>query len=230
MSHKNTLPWRYGLALSFILSLAALVLPPLKAEAAPIRSNTPWAIILCKYVDYSIEPRPSSFFRQFFTSEGAGMGGLYDYWRDISYGNIDLSGSVVVGWYRIPFTLNQEQNKSLDQKTQDCVDTASANSYIVPANFRTAVMVNVPSDAGSAVGRVMLDPNTWNVTTAAHEMGHGYNLDHSFSDDLNFRLAWWSQPGEYDDNWDIMSGTGEPSTTPAFRPAARASTPPTWIG
>jgi hypothetical protein len=36
-------------------------------------------------------------------------------------------------------------------------------------------------------------------------MGHALGLGHSFSDDLTYKNASWSQPGEYDDEWDLMS-------------------------
>ncbi len=36
-------------------------------------------------------------------------------------------------------------------------------------------------------------------------MGHGTDLNHSFSDDPTYRNASWSQIGEYDDPWDLMS-------------------------
>ena len=79
------------------------------------------------------------------------------------------------------------------------------HGYTVPAGNRIAVITNAQQDSGSAGGRVLLDPGAWNIRFAAHEMGHGYGLDHSFSNDLTYQNASWSQPGEYDDMWDEMS-------------------------
>ena len=67
------------------------------------------------------------------------------------------------------------------------------------------MITNSQQDSGSAGGRVLLDPGAWNIRFAAHEMGHGYGLDHSYSNDLTYQNASWSQPGEYDDMWDEMS-------------------------
>ena len=40
---------------------------------------------------------------------------------------------------------------------------------------------------------------------AAHEMGHGYGLDHPYSKDQTYQNASWSEPGEYADVWAEMS-------------------------
>src|ERR1043165_10020520 len=64
-----------------------------------------WAIVLC-----NVRGRPSDpeerldveFLRTYFLKPGAG--GLYDYWRDLSYGRITLDGSRVFGPFDLPFT------------------------------------------------------------------------------------------------------------------------------
>ncbi len=185
--------------------LASFFVFPTSAQATPVRNTTPWAILLCRFSDQPQTPQQPQFFRDMFTASGSGRGGLFDYWHDVSQGRIDLTGSVVVGWYNEKLTLADEQKKSRWDKTQDCVDTAKDNGYSVPDGSRIAVMVNTQIDSGSVGGRVLLDPGAWNVTFAAHEMGHGYGLNHSFSDDTSYKNASWSQPGEYDDEWDIMS-------------------------
>ena len=175
------------------------------AQATPVRGSTGWSVLLCKFSDRSAEPHTPGWHSLFATTAGNGLGGLADYWRTVSYGRITLAGSTVRGWYRMPFTLAQEQGKSRHQRIQDCVDTARNNGYTVPAGHRTMAVLNAALDAGAAGGRVLLDPNSMNVAFAAHEMGHGYGLGHSFSNDTSYQNASWSQPGEYDDPWDLMS-------------------------
>src|SRR6185503_2156597 len=115
------------------------------------------------------------------------------------------------------FTLAAEGTKNRAQRIQDCVDTAARAGYTVPTGNRTIVILNAQVDSGSAGGRVLLDPGAWNVAFAAHEMAHGYGLNHSFSDDPAYRNATWSQPGEYDDEWDEMSAMHVlGSATPRF--------------
>ena len=77
--------------------------------------------------------------------------------------------------------------------------------------------MNAQVDSGSQGGRVALDPGAWFVSFAAHEMGHGYGLDHSFDDtgtvyDSNSD----SRPGAYGDEWDIMSAMTFAGFNPTF--------------
>lgn len=175
------------------------------AAATPIRNGTPWSILLCRFSDRPATPQPATFFSNFLTDAGRGTGGVADYLADQSGGRVSLAGSTVRGWYTMTWTLAQYQSIDRWTRIQRCVDTAAANGYTVPSGNRIAVMLNDWVDSGSAGGRVLLDPGAWNVGFAAHEMLHGYGLDHSFSNDTTYQNAPWSQPGEYDDPWDEMS-------------------------
>lgn len=178
-----------------------------QAYSTVLRGRALWAVILCKFSDHTEEPHTIQWYRDFISESGAGHQGMYDYWYDMSYHNLDLYGALVKGWYTMPYTLTQEQTKSRGQRIQDCVDaaaSASSNAYTVPSGTRTMVMLNAQVDAGSAGGRVELDPGAQFVAFAGHEMGHGYGMIHSFSND-NYQNASWSRPGEYGDVWDLMS-------------------------
>ena len=193
------------LAVLAVAVLMAVALAPItRAEAIPARGNSGWSVLLCKFNGVTAQPQTPTFFSRFFGSAGAGTGGLYDYYRNQSYGKLLISASVH-GWYTMPYTTAQEAPKSRWDKINDCVATAASHGYPVPATNHIAVMTNAQQDSGSAGGRVILDPFAWNVRFAAHEMGHGYGLDHSFSNDLTYQNASWSAPGEYDDMWDEMS-------------------------
>ena len=52
--------------------------------------------------DQPQEPHPPAFYAQAFTEAGAGKGTEFDYWRDLSFGKLDLTGSKVFGWFAIP--------------------------------------------------------------------------------------------------------------------------------
>lgn len=190
---------------AMVIAAATAMVGSARVDAIPVRGDTGWSVLLCKFSDHAEEPHDARFFENFLTSAGAGTGGLGDYYADQSYGLVKLTGSVVRGWYTMAYTLAQESPKSRDQKIQDCVTTAARHGYTVPAGHRTIVIVNAQIDAGAAGLRVLLDPGAWTVNFAAHEMGHGYGLNHSYSNDLTYRNASWSQPGEYDDEWDQMS-------------------------
>src|SRR4051794_22832909 len=187
------------------VAAATLTLAPApQASAVPARTQGGWSVILCRFSDVPATPQTPAFFSNMFGGAGAGTGGLYDYFKNQSYGKLKLSATVR-GWYNMPFTLAEEAGKSRGAKIDDCVATATAAGYSVPSGNRVAVITNAQQDSGSAGGRVLLDPGAWNIRFAAHEMGHGYGLDHSFSNDLTYQNASWSQPGEYDDLWDEMS-------------------------
>ncbi|MEU8039395.1 hypothetical protein [Streptosporangium sp. NPDC049078] len=187
--------------------LTLVCVPALPAQAYPVQGDLPWSVLLCKFADHpDTEPRPPQFFRELFTDAGRGLGGFADYLADQSHGRTSVSGSVVKGWYTMPVTVAQAKAKDRWQRTEDCVRTAAAAGYTVPSNHRVAAMVNYAWDSGSAGGgRILLDPLAWNLGFTTHEILHGYDRDHSFSDDPTYRNADWAQFGEYDDQWDVMS-------------------------
>jgi hypothetical protein len=193
--------------LAALIGLATAVValsPATDASAVPARGNSGWSVLMCKFHDVAAQPQTPTFFSRMFGAAGAGTGGLYDYFRNQSYGKLLIAASVH-GWYTMPYSQAQEAPKSRWDKINDCVSTAASAGYSVPAGYRIAVITNAQQDSGSAGGRVILDPGAWNIRFAAHEMGHGYGLDHSFSNDLTYQNASWSAPGEYDDMWDEMS-------------------------
>jgi hypothetical protein len=210
--------WRRVGAITAVASAAIALAPAPNAAAIPARGNSPWSVLLCKFHDVSAAPQPASFFSRFFGPAGSGTGNLYDYYRGQSYGRLLIAPSVH-GWYTMPYAKSDEAGKTRWQKIQDCVATASAAGYSVPAGNHVAVMTNSQQDSGSAGGEVLLDPLAWNTRFAAHEMGHGYGLDHSFSNDTTAFHG--GGPGEYDDPWDEMSAQAVfTANNPTWGPAA----------
>lgn len=121
------------------------------AQAVPVRTQNGWSVLLCKMSDVSTAPQPVSFFQRFFGAAGAGQNGLYDYFNDQSYGKVKLSADVQ-GWFTLPYTQATEAAKSRWDKINDCVNTAAANAYSVPAGNRIAVIINAQMDSGAAGG------------------------------------------------------------------------------
>ncbi len=193
--------------IALLVSLALLLLSTPAALARPERGHTPWAFLLCKFSDHPEEPATPASLAKFLTQAGTGSHGIADYWHDVSYGNIDLAGSVVRGWYTMPVTLNQGfMERSREKRFQYCLNAARnspTHPYVPPPGYRVAVIVNTWFDGWGAPGQAMFDLGYylpyWGLRAAAHEMGHGYGLQHS----------WSEQPGkpdvEYGDPWDIMS-------------------------
>jgi hypothetical protein len=216
---------RFPLALAVVLlsvtlgTMAPAAAPP-RAEAAPVSGNTKWAIIACKFQDVAGEPKALSVLRDFFSESGAGKGGVFDYFKDVSYGAIDLTGSTVHGWYTMPFTLQQHLNLGgpqpggRPQKLQACVDAAMKDPHFPASMIASSyygIVVFWNDDAGQywggqqsvtiggttrTFGTAALTASSLRIPTAAQEMMHGYGLY------LHSRCY---DGAEYGDAWDVMS-------------------------
>jgi hypothetical protein len=56
----------------------------------------PWAIVLCRFSDRPAVPQPPEYYEDLYTRNGTG--GVADYWREVTFGRLDLTGSRVFGW------------------------------------------------------------------------------------------------------------------------------------
>jgi len=66
-------------------------------NAAIWKGSKPFAVILCRFNDVPAFAGDCQELTIFISPSG--RNNLFDYWRDVSYGNIDLVGSEVFGWY-----------------------------------------------------------------------------------------------------------------------------------
>lgn len=64
-----------------------------------VSGSQPWVSILCKFADIDAEPENLAFFQGMYANA---FGGLDDYWRKQSYGNIDIVGSTAIDWVDLP--------------------------------------------------------------------------------------------------------------------------------
>jgi hypothetical protein len=75
-----------------IFLLAALAL----AHGRPVRGSVKWSILLCTTSDGGNPMAPrvryETYFQKFNTA------GAADYWALVSYGALDVGGSVISGW------------------------------------------------------------------------------------------------------------------------------------
>jgi len=60
----------------------------------------PWVTILCRYSDDSSTPETKSWVQTLMT--GTAFPSVDHYFREISFNNLNFSGSLVVGWYTLP--------------------------------------------------------------------------------------------------------------------------------
>lgn len=147
-----------------------------------------------------------------------GGGGLADWWRDMSLDNFNNNGARVNGWYQM--TQNTTAYTALDRwgKVGACVNaaaSASTGAVTIPAGTIYYVVTFPSVDLFGWAGGAFL-PWDLSVGDVAHEGGHGISLDHSFSNDPNYRNADWAGIGEYDDPWDVMSWANSFRATTPF--------------
>src|SRR5262249_49363674 len=113
---------------------------PLAAAPLAVTGSQPWVTILCRFADFpTVTPRP----KRYFDTLLAGVyPGLDHYWREVSYDNVNIAGSVVVGWYNLPqprsyYVYDQNGDGQVDLDFQraknDC--TAAADADVFFPNF-----------------------------------------------------------------------------------------------
>ncbi|MDD5559579.1 hypothetical protein, partial [Candidatus Methylomirabilis sp.] len=191
--------------------------------------SQPWVTILCRFADSpDVTPHDVSFFN---TLMGASY--LDRYWRESSYENINLTGSVVVGWYNLP----QPRSYYVDDATgvaylgklaDDCTAVADADVFF-PKFAGINLVFNGGLNCCSWGGSTWLSRDgqdkgyaatwiaSWGYDSAlmAHEMGHGFGLPHSSGP--------YGQT--YDSSWDVMSQRN--GTCVSFDPIYRCNPPHT---
>jgi hypothetical protein len=68
-----------------------------------LKGSKPFAVILCQFKDVPLFHDGRHQITSFVAPSG--RNGLFDFWRDVSYGNIDLVGSEVFGWFTMKYSL-----------------------------------------------------------------------------------------------------------------------------
>jgi hypothetical protein len=185
--------------------------------------NFPWAIVLARYADKPSVPQPPDYYQDFYTR--GGTGGVVDYWREVTFGNLDLTGSQVFGWLTMTHSSTELTGMTFPAARSTLVQwgrDAAAAAGIDLTPFRNVLVVhNDGVDHGAAGNGVLIvqsDTRLCEFGFICHEMGHGHGLPHS-----------WSANGdvEYGDGWDIMSFA---TTTPLFPVSFRGASGMASVG
>jgi M6 family metalloprotease-like protein len=188
----------------------------LQADVQPMVSGSrPWVSIMCKFSDYTVEPKNLAYFQGMYTNVKPGMD---HYWREISYDTANVAGSSAAGWFVLPHTeayynpSDTQGGTDLDLLRADCIAAADASvnfslysgiNMMFNSNFDNGYAWGgsdyLTLDGVSKVWSITWEP-PWgydDITVIAHEMGHGFGLPHSSG----------SYGQTYDNQWDVMSDT-----------------------
>jgi len=192
------------------------------------RDKSRFAILLCTFKDQASHPHEPGFYETFFTEVGAGTSGAYDYWRDVSLGGIDVSQSMVFGWFKLDHELSELEVLS-DPNDPDSPTTFppeiatrdkifewgrdAAKREGVPLQDYPYTIVVCP---GGGHGAVALNKQglcigyvnrTWEPGFCFHEMGHALGLPHSRADGKTESCGPGNDKtvGAYCDPYDMMS-------------------------
>ena len=150
-----------------------------------------------------------------FNETGNGQGGMFDYWRDVSYGQLSVSGTVVKGWYTVPKTVAEWNDLARGEDIDACasmakndVDFSKFAGVVVLTNatgfqedlYGTAGPVTIAGTSYNIGGMVAEEDQPMRIIF--HEAGHSLGLVHSR---VHSRMTATSTQSDYGDPWDVMS-------------------------
>lgn len=207
-SRRNYLK-AFTFSLLFVInSLTGISIVLAEGIAGTFSGPQPFVTVACKYKNIKKAPENMSYIDEIMGSIYPGMD---HYWQEVSYGNIDLSGSVNLGWYNLPL---RDSDYTYNEKLiEDCLAQADANVYFPDfAGINILTNGGVPSSSTGWPKTLYLDgvvkrysvtllaASAWqsNNRVIAHEMGHAFGLWHSSGLYGNV----------YDSQWDVMSAGG----------------------
>lgn len=171
------------------------------------RTPSPWAVILVKFSDDPDTNPDRTIYEKLFTTAGTGTDNMLAFFRDMSHGRLDLSGSEVFGWYRLawrrsdyigntsPVPAGKIDRGGLLNATRAAATAAGVDlsrfSGVVASAFGQTDLCGWVGGMAALCDQLSLQPSL-----LGQEMGHGYGLDHA-------RLNGSDQ--DYQDPWDVMS-------------------------
>lgn len=180
-----------------------------------VSGSKAYATVLCKFADVAAEPQGPAFFDALLNNTNPG---LNDYWREVSYQNINLDGSTAYGWQTMAQNraayFDGDGNALLTTLATDCA--AAQDAFVdFSAFFGINYVFNDDLDCcawgGSANPGVdgagnkpatWMPPWAWTAGVFGHESGHSIGLPHSGG----------PYGAVYDSQWDVMSAAREVHT------------------
>jgi hypothetical protein len=162
-----------------------------------VKGDQKFAVLLCRLrADTPVERQPREYFEDLFVNNSED--GLNRYWQDASHGNISLNGSQVFGWRELPQTLADFQGISnrVERIRKAAEHFAKEGNNQVDFRSFSGIIVVTDQDVDLTAPRgrptfslneedrpyrVVICSQDNTLEAIAHEMGHSFGLDHSFS-------------------------------------------------
>jgi hypothetical protein len=69
-----------------------------------VRGRHQFALVLLRFKDIPVLSNPISEFQELVSEMGQGKGGLFDFWKEVTYDQVDLTGSKVFGWWTMQYS------------------------------------------------------------------------------------------------------------------------------
>lgn len=168
-----------------------------------------WAVLICRFADDTSAIPPLLHYQRLFTGAGNGSLNIVDYFREMSHGQVDLSGSQVFGPFDITKKLSDYPG-FIDDRVglfEICAQAATAGGVRLETfdGVVVAMSGNVSGTPGGGVDlwggppgimRAFCDTLSLSPSPMGQEMGHGYGLDHSRQE---------GSEADYTDPWDVMT-------------------------
>ncbi len=162
-------------------------MPP--APGHPFTGTMNYVSLLCRFGDDPSTPHPANYYRELM---GGGARGQNNYWREVSFGQLDLQGQDVFGWYDLPnprsYYFHEDGRTDGGKIRDDCTAAADADVNF-PAYDGIIFWLNGDLSHLGHGGRLVLSRDgvekdyarvlmadqeePWGVL--AHEIGHGFD-------------------------------------------------------
>ena len=156
---------RFLARLWLLVGVVALIGVLLVPAGSAISGSQKWAIVLCNFSNQTAQPNPLAYYQQMFQGTGSSNLDFVDYWRDNSYGNLDVSATTVTGWHTIGETRDQWAAKSRLNKRIDCGNQAEADGFSFAGYYGfVTIFPEVKATLSATAGA---GDTTISVTTAA---------------------------------------------------------------
>lgn len=177
-----------------------------------------WAVLICRFADDTSVMTPLLHYQRLFTGAGTGSLNVVDYFREMSHGQLDLSGSEVFGPFNITKKLSDYPGFIDDRSGlfAMCKQAAVDGGVLVDTFDGIVVSMsgNVSGQSGGGVDlwggpigtmNAFCDTLSLSPSPLGQEMGHGYGLDHARQE---------GSDADYMDPWDVMTVYDSARTAP----------------